>query len=378
MLKVVSDPDDYLVNAVSLDVPRDDVGDILIRFRADRGSYLRLGWAKAGGRDDGQMWRDILDLRFRGHGEFHTYVINARNVLKRGLRPATASASSTCSRPTCRGQGRDRLHPVHLQEIALRRGRARARLRGEGQRVPGGSVHAAGPGRSNFASRCRNAEPRLDFGMGVLLDGRPLRFVTSLTQPDGVAVPLQRGRGRRSMPPGTTPRIDLSPWAGRRSASACGCRAIQPTSASGAARTVSGRRPSRFNVIVLVEDAQRADYLSLYGHPRDTTPFKRHLMAERGVLFERAISQATKTRPSVAAYMTWLYPTAIGLWHFSDVLSERPLTLAEILRTQGYVTASFIQNGNVGPFAGLHQGFDRLFDLSRTAQRPRRCSPGTR
>jgi arylsulfatase A-like enzyme len=62
--------------------------------------------------------------------------------------------------------------------------------------------------------------------------------------------------------------------------------------------------------------------------------------------------------------MTGLYPTANGLWHFSDVLSDRHLTLAEILRAQGYVTASFLQNGNVGPFAGLHQGFDRVIDAA--------------
>ena len=38
------------------------------------------------------------------------------------------------------------------------------------------------------------------------------------------------------------------------------------------------------------------------------------------------------------------------------------------MRAQGYVTASFLQNGNVGPFAGLYQGFDRVFDASARGQ----------
>jgi arylsulfatase A-like enzyme len=118
----------------------------------------------------------------------------------------------------------------------------------------------------------------------------------------------------------------------------------------------------RFNVVVMLEDAQRADYLSVYGHPHPTTPFKERLMAERGILFELALSQATQTRPSVGSFMTSLYPTASGVWSFSDVLSDRHLTLAEIMRHQGYATAAFVQNGNAGPFAGMHQGFDQFLD----------------
>ena len=84
----------------------------------------------------------------------------------------------------------------------------------------------------------------------------------------------------------------------------------------------------------------------------------------RGIVFLNAHSQATKTRPSIPSMMTSLYPTATGVWNFSDSLSDRYLTLAEILRAQGFVTASFIQNGNAGPYAGVHQGFSSLRDAS--------------
>jgi arylsulfatase len=125
---------------------------------------------------------------------------------------------------------------------------------------------------------------------------------------------------------------------------------------------VQARPTKRFNVVFLLEDALRADYLSAYGFGLDTSPNKNALMRERGIQFDWAISQAPKTRPSVPSLMTSLYPTATGVWHFTDMLSEQYLTLAEIMRRQGFVTASFIQNGNAGPYAGLHQGFSQLLD----------------
>ena len=70
--------------------------------------------------------------------------------------------------------------------------------------------------------------------------------------------------------------------------------------------------------------------------------------------------------------MTSLLPTATGVWNFSDMLRDEYLTLAEILRSQGFVTASFIQNGNAGPYNGLHQGFSLLLDeevLGRTTEK---------
>ena len=46
-------------------------------------------------------------------------------------------------------------------------------------------------------------------------------------------------------------------------------------------------------------------------------------------------------------------------------LSENYLTLAEIMRSQGYATASISQNLNAGYYNGLHQGFSRLYAVER-------------
>jgi arylsulfatase A-like enzyme len=60
--------------------------------------------------------------------------------------------------------------------------------------------------------------------------------------------------------------------------------------------------------------------------------------------------------------MTSLLPTVTGVWHFSERLPDEYLTLAEIMRSQGFLTASFIQNSNAGAAAGIHQGFSQLLD----------------
>ena len=50
VLEVTNDPDDYLENAVALAVPRDEIGDLVIRMKSDKGTFMRLAWTNAEGR----------------------------------------------------------------------------------------------------------------------------------------------------------------------------------------------------------------------------------------------------------------------------------------------------------------------------------------
>jgi choline-sulfatase len=77
---------------------------------------------------------------------------------------------------------------------------------------------------------------------------------------------------------------------------------------------------------------------------------------------ETAFSQATETRPSCPTLMTSLYPTSTGVWNFTDRLNERYITLAEVLRSQGFETAAFIQNNHAGRVAGLHRGYNHFYE----------------
>jgi len=122
--------------------------------------------------------------------------------------------------------------------------------------------------------------------------------------------------------------------------------------------------PERLNVLILLEDALRADRMSTYGHHRATTPFKDAFFAD-GVRFDRCISQSTKTRFSCPSFMSSLRPFATGVWGIwnpNPRLDEAYVTMAEVFQSRGWATASFLQNANAGSVNGLAQGFERVVD----------------
>ena len=117
------------------------------------------------------------------------------------------------------------------------------------------------------------------------------------------------------------------------------------------------RRP---NIVLISLDTVRADHLSAYGYQRPTTPNLDRL-ASRGVLFENAIAPASWTLPSLASIFTGLLPHQHGANIFSPLYAG-PRTLAEILASHGYETASVNANGFGFPDRGLDQGFELYND----------------
>ena len=65
------------------------------------------------------------------------------------------------------------------------------------------------------------------------------------------------------------------------------------------------------NVIFYVIDGAGADFMSVYGYNRGTTPNIERLSAE-GAVFERAFSNSTWTQPSTASFMTSLQHSVLG------------------------------------------------------------------
>ncbi|NQT13413.1 MAG: sulfatase-like hydrolase/transferase [Planctomycetes bacterium] len=110
------------------------------------------------------------------------------------------------------------------------------------------------------------------------------------------------------------------------------------------------------NVLFIVLDTVRAKNMSLYGYSRETTPNLDRL-AERGVVFEQAISPSPWTLPSHASMFTGRYPHEHSA-DFSVPLGRDCPTLAEALYARGYVTAGFVANtGFCGRQTGLNRGF---------------------
>lgn len=116
------------------------------------------------------------------------------------------------------------------------------------------------------------------------------------------------------------------------------------------------------DILLFVLDTLRADRLSSYGYPRDTSPHMDEC-AEDGVLFEWAISPAQWTIPSHASLFTGEYPTTHRTTQIYDKHSEETPTLAELLNRAGYRTVGFCNNPLLGVVENdLDRGFEEFYN----------------
>ncbi|TDJ70682.1 MAG: hypothetical protein E2O39_09705 [Planctomycetota bacterium] len=124
------------------------------------------------------------------------------------------------------------------------------------------------------------------------------------------------------------------------------------------------------NIILIVVDTLRADYLGSYGFEGAISPNLDRLASE-SVVFEQCFAQAPWTKPSTASLLTSLYPQVHGLTNHegkywgegsaearTGILPDRAVTLAEELRDAGYRTAAIVSNPWLHHDYGFAQGFD--------------------
>jgi arylsulfatase A-like enzyme len=117
----------------------------------------------------------------------------------------------------------------------------------------------------------------------------------------------------------------------------------------------------RANILFITVDTLRADHLGCYGYPRETSPSIDRL-AERGILFERAVVQWPKTSPSFASIMTSTYGHENGVTDALQRLEDFNTTVAEILYDAGYNTVGITGNANVSTRFNFDQGFAWFFE----------------
>jgi arylsulfatase A-like enzyme len=132
--------------------------------------------------------------------------------------------------------------------------------------------------------------------------------------------------------------------------------------------TSCGSTP-RPNILMVVIDTLRADRLGCYGNDQGLTPFLDSLAA-RGVVFHRAYAPSSWTSPSVASLFTSRFPSQHGVIRIGAAPSATEITLAEILRDNGYASGGFSanviltgradtsSNGSRVSGSGFGQGFD--------------------
>lgn len=125
------------------------------------------------------------------------------------------------------------------------------------------------------------------------------------------------------------------------------------------------------SILLVTLDTVRADHLSLYGYPGETTPFLKRLAASATV-YTSAIAPSNLTVTTHASLFSGLY----GNQHHTRFPDVRPLgppitTLAEVLAKRGYDASSVASNYFVlGSGFGLDRGF------AYVDARPRRSTLG--
>jgi len=222
------------------------------------------------------------------------------------------------------------------------------------------TLYTHAPGRLEYHVKVPDAG-RLDLGLGVLLGNAPVTFAITAQRKGGEAETLleetyadQDHWAQRS--------VDLSHLAGQTVTLALEAEAERAgTVALWAAPTLSGARTSDIpNIIFYVIDGAGADYMSVYGYNRRTTPNLERLAAE-GAVFERAYSNSSWTKISTPSFMTSLQSSVLGgFGSESDPLPEQAVTMAQRLHGAGYQTAVYAANPFAGTISSLDRGADAL------------------
>lgn len=117
-----------------------------------------------------------------------------------------------------------------------------------------------------------------------------------------------------------------------------------------------------WNLLLITLDTTRQDHLGCYGYDLPLTPFLDEI-AQRGILFERAISAVPVTLPSHCTMLTGLNPQEHGVRNNGTFLLDSTyVTVAEVLSAAGYATGATIGAMPLEKEFGIAQGFDTYDD----------------
>lgn len=145
----------------------------------------------------------------------------------------------------------------------------------------------------------------------------------------------------------------------------------------GVAAFVAFSVPEPKNVIIFAFDGLQAQHLHAYGYEKATTPNLDAFLVD-SYLFTRTVSPASWTVPTFMSIFTSLYPsehrltnklveeTTATTTRLVPVnlkrMTPNAVTLAEILKRNGYATAAFTGDAGVTGTYGFNQGFDEYYD----------------
>jgi arylsulfatase A-like enzyme/Flp pilus assembly protein TadD len=120
--------------------------------------------------------------------------------------------------------------------------------------------------------------------------------------------------------------------------------------------------PAARHVVLISIDTCRADHLGCYGAERPATP-NIDGVARQATLFRNVLSPVPLTLPAHCSMLTGELPIDHGVHlNIDSRLAADQLTLAEVLRAEGFATGAVISSFVLDRGFGLDQGFDDYLD----------------
>lgn len=111
------------------------------------------------------------------------------------------------------------------------------------------------------------------------------------------------------------------------------------------------------NVILISVDTLRADHLGCYGYQRETSPNIDSLVSD-SARFENTYASSPWTLPSHVSLLTSLHGVHHQVYYDNEKMDPSLLTLADLLKTNGFFCSAFTGGGFVSSAYGFSKGFD--------------------
>ena len=111
------------------------------------------------------------------------------------------------------------------------------------------------------------------------------------------------------------------------------------------------------NVIIIVVDALRHDFLSCYGYSENKTR-NIDFLAENGCMFTNAFTVSGITPAVFSTIFTGTYPFQFERNEFSPVLADKFPTIGEVFSKHGYKTGGILASQVMNKSRGFNRGFE--------------------
>jgi len=224
------------------------------------------------------------------------------------------------------------------------------------------SLFTHAPGKLEYQVKIPE-EGRIDTGLGILRGDAPVTFkvLAKAAGREGEVLFEEKYSDKGCW---AQRAVDLSRFSGKTITLTLETDAERAgTVALWGAPTLSGKRTTKKpNVVFYVIDAGAAEYMSVYGYNRRTTPNLERLGAE-GAVFEHAYSNSAFTNDSVPSFMTSLHSSVLGGYRYDgSPLPEQAQTMAQRLHKAGYQTEVLTSNPYCGVMSNMDRGADVLED----------------